>query len=90
LCRGAYKNRIKRKLAKTQSHAQFFITQFGKVMRQVCREIAFIMTGPPADRAFEQPFTNPIFPATAHLTEFSQQGRYMNGVAEPSRERWTA
>ena len=77
-------------LAETQSDGQFFIAQVKIVGREIAGEIALIVAGPPADRTFEQPLADTIFRATAHLANFAQQWRNMDGVAEPSGQRRAA
>ncbi len=74
-------------LAETQSDGQFFMAQFKIVGREISREIALIMAGATADGTFEQPFADSIFRTTAHQANLAEQGRNMNGVAEPSGQR---
>ena len=57
-------------LAETQGHGQFFMAQVGIVGREIAGEIAFIVAGTTLDGTFEQPLTDTIFRATAHLADF--------------------
>ena len=61
-------------LAETQSHGEFFMAQVGMVGREVAGENALVVAGTSADGTFEQPFSDTIFPATAHLADLAQQG----------------
>jgi hypothetical protein len=54
-------------LPQAQSDAEFLIAQFGMVRRKIHGKIAFVVAGPAADSAFEQPFANAIFRTTTHL-----------------------
>jgi hypothetical protein len=74
-------------LSQAQSHADFFIAQTGVIRWEVAGKIAFIMAGPPEDRALEQPFTGQILPAAAQAANPLQQGRNMRGIAEPASQR---
>jgi hypothetical protein len=77
-------------LAKTQSHRNFFVSQFGKVGRKVARKIALVMSGTPADGAFKQPLADTIFCATTPLADLPHQGGQMNGVAKLSGQQRAA
>ncbi len=66
-------------LAEAQSHGEFFITQFGIVGRQIAGKITFVVRGPPADGAFEQPFANSRFGQRDSSMNFVRYWRYMSG-----------
>jgi len=45
------------------------------------------VAGSTANRTFEQPFPDTILGTTAHLPDFVQQRRHMDGIPEPSGQR---
>ena len=77
-------------LSETQGDGQFFMAQVQTVGREIAGEIALIVAGATADGTFEQPLADTIFRQTAHLADLAQQGRNMDGIAEPSGQRRAA
>jgi hypothetical protein len=71
-------------LSQAQSDAEFLIAQLGTVQRKISRKIAFIVAGPAADRAFEQPIPNTIFRQTTDLANPAQQGGDVGGIPKPA------
>ena len=74
-------------LTKAQSHRELFIAQIRMVGREIRRKIAFVVAGPAVNRTFEQPFPDTILGTTAHLADFVQQRRHMDGIPKPSGQR---
>jgi len=74
-------------LAKTQSHAKFFVTKFRVVRGEILGKIAFVVAGSPVDSAFEQPFPDTILGTTRQLADIVQQRRHMNSIPESSCQR---
>jgi len=60
------------------------------VGRKIVGKIALIVAGAATDGTFEEPFADTIFSATAHLANLPQQGRNMDGIANPLRKRGAA
>jgi len=58
-------------LAETQRYGQFFMAQVEIVGREIVGKIALIVAGATLDGAFEQPFADPIFRATAQLADLA-------------------